>query len=211
MNLKRCQSCQEDINIAASKCPNCMAPQSSLARIWLVVIPALCLVPMLLVLIPLADLWRPSFNGKTHRMPVTKVSLVPSSPPRVDEPRPIRTYYDGEGRFATDDLTRGYRTIPGDSTRAFAPKTNKAVRAKRTVWVYCTIHNKTNYRWRNISLLVEFQDSNGKRIDLDNVVTQVTIQPQSSLDCRVECKMIEDPNNVAKTRVSVTNAARPLR
>ena len=82
---------------------------------------------------------------------------------------------------------------------------------QQNAWLYFTIHNESAYRWDNLEFLIEFQDANGERIDVDNASASVTTQPHSELEVRISCELAVDPKDVAKSVVTVTNAQRPYR
>lgn len=82
---------------------------------------------------------------------------------------------------------------------------------RRYVWIYSTLKNDSDYRWENFEFLVEFFDTDGKRLDVINTSTNITIQPHSELELRLSCDMAIDPKDVAKTKIIVTDARQPYR
>lgn len=82
---------------------------------------------------------------------------------------------------------------------------------RRHAWLYCTIKNDSDYRWENLEFLVEFENADGERLDVDNVSAAITSQPHSDLEFRLACELAIDPNDVAKTKITVTDARRPYR
>ncbi|MCA9171911.1 MAG: hypothetical protein KDB23_29790 [Planctomycetales bacterium] len=82
---------------------------------------------------------------------------------------------------------------------------------RRSAWIYCTISNRTDHRWESLQFLVEFQNAHGDQLNLDNLSASVTCQPHSNLDIRLNCELAIHPKDVAKTKVTVTDARRPYR
>ena len=82
---------------------------------------------------------------------------------------------------------------------------------RQHAWLYGTINNDSDHRWDNLEFLLEFQNADGDRLDVNNVSASITSQPHSSLEIRLACELAIDPKDVSKTKVTVTDASLPYR
>lgn len=176
METKRCRSCQEEINLSATKCPRCQAFQSPWTM-WMFMLPGL--IP-LLVIVPLVVLPLSSLRGDSVEFADVKQHLTVTD---------VRLKYE-------------------------EPAVEKGVTVhyfRRHAWLYCTIKNDSDYRWENLEFLVEFKNADGGRLDVDNATATITVQAHSDLEYRLACELAIDPDQVAKTSITVTDARRPYR
>lgn len=187
METKLCRYCKEEIDATATRCKCCKWPQTY----WMKVLPflfPLIFIPLLLIPLLRTSAFKPTieFNEVKQQFTVKNVKLKfegpPELPPEIEAEIPLEF-----------------------------PRVSFSKYSSRSIWIYCTIKNDSDYSWEQLEFLAEFQDEKGKRLDLANLSERVTVQPHSELECRISCNLAIDAREVKKTIITVTDASRPYR